>query len=40
MKRTIALFMVVASAVLFSTTLFAQTVYYVQSVKAKVQSGP
>jgi uncharacterized protein YgiM (DUF1202 family) len=40
MKRTIALFMMVASAVLFSTTLFAQTVYYVQSVKAKVQSGP
>jgi hypothetical protein len=40
MKITIAFFIAVASAALFSTTLYAQTVFYVQSVKAKVLSGP
>lgn len=39
MKRKL-LFMMIALTMLSSTTLYAQTVYYVQSVKAKVMSGP
>lgn len=40
MRKTIVLLMSVVVSVCFATTLFAQTVYYVQSVKAKVMSGP
>jgi len=39
MRRTLML-VVVAAMVLYSTTLLAQTVYYVQSVKARIVSGP
>lgn len=40
MNRTFLLSIMAAMGVLFATTLHAQTEYYVQSVKAKVMSGP
>lgn len=40
MKKQLLFFMIVASGVLLTTMLYAQTEYYVQSVKAKVMSGP
>ncbi len=40
MKRTVMLVVMFVVSVFFSTSLYAQTVYYVQSVKAKVMSGP
>lgn len=39
MKKLIALSAMVAAAVFFSTVVYAQAVYYVQSAKAKVMSG-
>lgn len=40
MKRTVMLVVMFVVSVFFSTALYAQTVYYVQSVKAKVMTGP
>ena len=40
MKKIIVLLVLVVAVLVFSTPLYAQTVYYVQSVKAKVMSGP
>jgi len=40
MKRTVMLIVLFVVSVFISTSLYAQTVYYVQSVKAKVMSGP
>lgn len=40
MKRKFLLLVTVVASVLFSTLLYAQTEYYVQSVKAKVMSAP
>jgi len=39
MRKMIAMSAMVVAAVVFSTAVHAQTVYYVQSVKAKVMSG-
>jgi uncharacterized protein YgiM (DUF1202 family) len=40
MRKMIVQMVLVVVGVLFSTLLYAQAVYYVQSVKAKVMSGP
>lgn len=40
MKRTVMLVVMFVVSVFFSTALYAQTVYYVLSVKAKVMTGP
>ena len=40
MRKTLLLVVMVVVSVLFATALYAQTEYYVQSVKAKVMSGP
>jgi hypothetical protein len=40
MRKMIVLSATIVAAVFFSSLLYAQTVYYVQSVKAKVMSGP
>lgn len=39
MRKMLLLLVMVVVSVFFSTALYAQTVYYVQSVKAKVMSG-
>lgn len=39
MKKTLVLSFLAGFTVLYATTLFAQTTYYVQSVKAKVMSA-
>lgn len=40
MKKTLILLAMIVTGVLLTGTLYAQTEYYVQSVKAKVMSGP
>jgi len=40
MRKMILLLVMAVASVLFSTMLYAQTEYYVQSVKAKVMSNP
>jgi uncharacterized protein YgiM (DUF1202 family) len=40
MRKTLVPAVIVAISVFFSTMLYAQTEYYVQSLKAKVMSGP
>jgi hypothetical protein len=40
MRKTLFLVVMVVTGVFFSTMVYAQTEYYVQSVKAKVMSGP
>ncbi|MCK9418033.1 MAG: SH3 domain-containing protein [Nitrospirae bacterium] len=40
MRKTLLQVVMVVVSVFFATTLYAQTDYYVQSVKAKVMSGP
>ena len=40
MRRMLLLLVTVLAGILFSTMLYAQTEYYVQSVKAKVMSSP
>jgi hypothetical protein len=40
MRKTLMTAVIVAISVFFSTLLYAQTEYYVQSIKAKVMSAP
>jgi len=40
MRKTLLPAVMIITSVFFSTMLYAQTEYYVQSIKAKVMSGP